>query len=369
MNVLWKPNYLYKILIIFLCLGLISGIVFYSSSQAEEINTSVTITICGNSIVETGEVCDDGNNVSGDGCSSDCLSDETCGNAIVDTAVGEECDDGNTVSGDGCSSSCQTEEEEEGEEGAPGGGGGGGGPAIPPTGATKVVLQGKASPAAYLTVLKDGQVLVNTQANSQGDFKVEISNISAGIYTFGVWAEDRNGLKSLTFSFTVNVISGVTTTVSGIFLPPTISLNRTALSKGETLNISGQTAPQAEVEIRVNSEEIIDKIISGINGDWFYSFDTDSLDEGIHTARARANTADGLLSTFSQSLLFGVGVGLPPAEGICPGADLDKDGKVNLIDFSILLYWWGRPNDCADQNHDGIVNLIDFSITLYYWTG
>ncbi len=45
-----------------------------------------------------------------------------CGNGVIET--GEQCDDGNVVSGDGCSSTCQTEEEE--EEGGGGGGGGGG---------------------------------------------------------------------------------------------------------------------------------------------------------------------------------------------------------------------------------------------------
>nr|HEX4312559.1 DUF4215 domain-containing protein [Kofleriaceae bacterium] len=65
---------------------------------------------CGDGIVNQGEVCDDGNTVSGDGCSADCKSDETCGNRIVDTDVGETCDDGNTVSGDGCSANCQSNE-------------------------------------------------------------------------------------------------------------------------------------------------------------------------------------------------------------------------------------------------------------------
>jgi len=37
-------------------------------------------------------VCDDGNNKSGDGCSSDCLSNESCGNGIVDWEAGEQCD-------------------------------------------------------------------------------------------------------------------------------------------------------------------------------------------------------------------------------------------------------------------------------------
>ncbi len=47
---------------------------------------------CGNGRVEPGEACDDGNTVSGDGCSADCASLETCGNTITD--VGEQCDCG-----------------------------------------------------------------------------------------------------------------------------------------------------------------------------------------------------------------------------------------------------------------------------------
>lgn len=47
---------------------------------------------CGNLVVESPEQCDDGNNMGGDGCSADCLSDETCGNGVTD--AGEACDDG-----------------------------------------------------------------------------------------------------------------------------------------------------------------------------------------------------------------------------------------------------------------------------------
>src|SRR5262249_5755648 len=54
------------------------------------------------------EVCDDGNHLSGDGCRSDCMSDESCGNHIVDYAAGEVCDDGNHVGGDGCSADCHS---------------------------------------------------------------------------------------------------------------------------------------------------------------------------------------------------------------------------------------------------------------------
>ena len=66
-------------------------------------------SVCGNSIVQQGEQCDDGNTIDGDGCSSTCQLEWICGNGIID--FGEECDDGNTISGDGCSSSCQLDDQ------------------------------------------------------------------------------------------------------------------------------------------------------------------------------------------------------------------------------------------------------------------
>src|SRR3954470_20947009 len=61
---------------------------------------------CGNAHLDPGEICDDGNTLDGDGCSRDCLSDETCGNNITDLAKHEVCDDKNNVDGDGCSHDC-----------------------------------------------------------------------------------------------------------------------------------------------------------------------------------------------------------------------------------------------------------------------
>lgn len=63
--------------------------------------------VCGDRLVVGLEVCDDGNQQSGDGCSGDCRSTEVCGNAIGD--LGEQCDDGNAISRDGCSSGCKIE--------------------------------------------------------------------------------------------------------------------------------------------------------------------------------------------------------------------------------------------------------------------
>lgn len=79
--------------------------------------------VCGNGRTEPGEVCDDGNTTSGDAtCSANCQSTEACGNLSVDpiklvkqtiggiemdvATPNEQCDDGNHLSGDGCSSTC-----------------------------------------------------------------------------------------------------------------------------------------------------------------------------------------------------------------------------------------------------------------------
>ncbi|NOY90134.1 MAG: DUF4215 domain-containing protein [Deltaproteobacteria bacterium] len=61
---------------------------------------------CGDGTLDPGELCDDGNHRSGDGCRSDCASDESCGNGVRDIVVGEQCDDGNMLDGDGCSADC-----------------------------------------------------------------------------------------------------------------------------------------------------------------------------------------------------------------------------------------------------------------------
>ncbi|MDY0003809.1 MAG: DUF4215 domain-containing protein [Polyangia bacterium] len=63
--------------------------------------------LCGNGVVDKGEQCDDGNRISGDGCSEGCLRESFCGNSLVER--GEECDDGNNRGGDGCNSMCQLE--------------------------------------------------------------------------------------------------------------------------------------------------------------------------------------------------------------------------------------------------------------------
>ncbi len=72
--------------------------------------TEGATAVCGNGTKEGAEQCDDGNKVNGDGCSAGCLLETTpvCGNGTKEGS--EECDDGNKVNGDGCSAACLNED-------------------------------------------------------------------------------------------------------------------------------------------------------------------------------------------------------------------------------------------------------------------
>ena len=81
---------------------------------------------CGDGIRMLSTGCDDGNTVSGDGCSSTCtvesgyscqggspISPDVClvlwGDGKIDSSDPSVCDDGNNIDGDGCSSTCKVE--------------------------------------------------------------------------------------------------------------------------------------------------------------------------------------------------------------------------------------------------------------------
>lgn len=67
----------------------------------------VALAACGNGVLDVGEACDQGNNtgVYG-GCNTDCTLASRCGDGSVDQSAGEVCDDRNSISADGCSASC-----------------------------------------------------------------------------------------------------------------------------------------------------------------------------------------------------------------------------------------------------------------------
>jgi hypothetical protein len=260
-----------------------------------------------------------------------------------------------------------------------GGGGGGGGGGIIITASTQVTFKGMAYPLSPVTILKDGQKAVTTIAGPDAKFEVSLSGLSSGNYNFSVFGEDKQKRTSPPFTFSVYITYGATTVISGIFIAPTIDVDKSEVKRGDNIAILGQSVPNGEITIAVSSEEdFFAKIKSDAIGAYLYNFDTSDVEMGQHYTKSKA-AVDGEISSFGKAISFLVGTKNVAAQPVakCPSkADLNNDCRINLVDFSIAAYWYKRPLSEAFKltekerlNGDSKINLVDFSIMAYYWTG
>lgn len=264
--------------------------------------------------------------------------------------------------------------------GGGGGGGGGGAATTPPisVAVTGVTFTGRAYPLSKVTVLQDGQIAATTIAGPDAQFSMTVTGLSAGNYTFAVYSEDASARRSALFTFPVFLTTGVTTTVGGIFITPTIAVDKEAVKRGDNIAIFGQSVPSSAVTISVHSDqEYFVKADADSNGVYLYTYDTAPLEIGQHETKAKAALATEV-SGFSQAVSFAVGdISIPKESSKCPKkADVNDDCKVNLVDFSIAAFWYNRSLDVtfaatekAQLNDDGKVDIVDFSIMAFYWTG
>ena len=263
--------------------------------------------------------------------------------------------------------------------GGGGAGGGGSGGAVSPSPTyvlgENVIFEGIAYPGSKVKLFRAGKAIIEVPAGADASFDISLQILTPGTYNFGIQAEDNEGRKSTLKNYTLEITTGVTTAVRGIFLSPTISIDKIEVKRGDILTVLGNSAPQAEVTVVFNSgEPIIKKTLASATGNWVYKLDTLQLEMGNHQTKARSATKTDI-TTFSQSLAFKVGntTVLKGAgrKGIRTNFDLNGDGKINLLDFSILAYWYRRsnPTELVDLNEDGEISLADFSILAFHWTG
>jgi cysteine-rich repeat protein len=347
-------------------------------AQARIATTTLLISICGDLIVNAGEECDVptdtggySTTIAGRQCTAVCQWAPYCGDAVLQTTFGEECDDGNNVSDDFCSADCKEEEADAGGGGSGGGGSSSSGGSDTELGDTTVTLQGKAYPNVTVNILIDGEAVGTVRTNSQGEF-LFTTETDPGTTSFGFWATDSAGTRSATFNTTFDVTQGAVTNVNGILVPPTIRANDTTVNPGDTITMSGQTVPNVTVEVVIDNNALTLTTTSNGSGNWSVAFDTSRVSIDTHTAKARFVEGSSVLRTFST---YGTAISLfVGVEGqAVSNSDLNRDGSVDLTDFSILIFWWGSPggnsNPPADINGNGNVGLEDFSILLFNWTG
>lgn len=356
----------------------IFGIPFAVHAQSAIATTTLRISICGDEIINANEDCDIptdsgqySTTIAGRQCSSECLWAPYCGDAILHTVFGEECDDGNNTDGDFCAADCTEEEADAGGGSQGGGGSSASGGQNSELGETEVTVDGRAYPNATVHILIDGDEVGTVRANSRGEFLFN-TETDPGTASLSFWANDTQGTRSTTLNTTFDITQGAVTNVNGIRLPPTLRADNATVNPGAVITFTGQTIPSVTVEVSIDNGDETLTTTSDASGNWSVTFDSSTVSVAEHTAKARFIEGTGGLrkeSTYGTTLTLFIGVEGRPVSN----SDLNRDGKVNLTDFSILIFWWGtsggNSNPPADINGNGNVGLEDFSILLFNWTG
>ena len=365
--------------IVILSFLVIAGVPSVVSSQSPVYaTTTLTISVCGNFTVDAGEQCDVpgetgvySQTIVGRQCTTNCVFGPYCGDGILQSFYGEECDDGNNDNADFCSAICKIEPAGSGGGGSSGGNSGGGGGSPRKLGNTVISVTGRAYPLRTINFLLDSVSVGAVRSDANGNFEFSTGS-SPGTATLSIWAYDVNNTRSITLNNTFDVTQGAVTNLNSVILPPTLIVKNPNVNPGDKVTFSGQSVPNSTVELHVDKSSPIETTKAAADGRWSIIFDTTKVSIAEHLMRARTVLGTPPLtsqSNFSSSLQLFVGVEGKPTTP----SDLNRDGFVNLIDFSILIFWWqtngGDSNPSADINGNGKVGLEDFSILLYNWTG
>ena len=235
----------------------------------------------------------------------------------------------------------------------------------------RLELNGLTFPNALVTILRNGQITGSTTSNTNGEFEFVLEDLSSGRQSFGVYAIDVNGTKTATYNFIKNLAAGVTESESDIFLSPTILPSHASIKQGETITFSGFTAPTANVRVYFDNV-FFTEVNAGSEGSWRNQLNTQNYTLGTHNIIVEATK--GELKSGQATFYFEIteNESVPYAPGQSVRSDLNNDGRVNLVDFSILLYYWQQALTepvRADLNRSGMVDFKDFSIMMYDWTG
>ncbi len=261
-----------------------------------------------------------------------------------------------------------------------------------------VEFTGVAAPNATMVIIRNGTQITSGVAGSSANFTFLLTDQPVGQQIYELRATDIDGRALSPMTFALNLAAGSTTSLVGIFLGPSISLDQSAVTVGAAVIVSGQTYPGSTVTLTISTTPVKNSIVTtNSQGRWQDVIATTEIGVGNFTIYAQATSSIVGTSEISASVNLVIAVAptstntnTPQNTNVTPPqntntspppvdpfagkatADLNGDGRVNLIDLSILLFYWqlGKPsNTRTDINSDGLVGMSDFSIMLFQWTG
>lgn len=235
---------------------------------------------------------------------------------------------------------------------------------------TSVNFSGFAYPHAVVHVWKDGISKTTTTALSDGSFYISLSEVYSPNAMYTLYAIDKNYRQSLLLNYPVVVKSGYITTISGIRFPPTITADKTEVKRNGNIIFSGYALPDTKLELVLNGlEQRTLNLESHSDGTYKFDLNLYNLPKGNYNVYIHYKN-DKRISKVVKFTIGDINVSSTELLNNIPG-DCNADQIINLIDFSVAAYWYGKPNPprCIDPNKDNIIDLVDFSILAFYWNG
>ncbi len=223
-------------------------------------------------------------------------------------------------------------------------------------------LTGFTSPFSQITFVRDNVIVGTTVAEGGGYFDKTLTGLNPGNATYGIFSTDVYIRSTSTVSRDIMVFEGVPATADPITLPPTFTITRKPHKRTEPQIIQGMGRPSSSASMMIDNAAP-NPLGHPINasGQWEANITT-TFRLGIHRVKALVQNSGGAISEFSTEENFETVI----------SADLNVDAKTDLVDFSILMFYYGRlpyTNIPSDINDDGPIDLVDFSIMMFYWTG
>lgn len=236
---------------------------------------------------------------------------------------------------------------------------------------TAVQFKGSAYPNAEVFLLKDGVFKNSVFADNNARFAINLPEDEGGNNLYTLYAVDKNNQKSLFLNFPTKVKEGYLNFLNNILFAPTISADKLEVSLNGFINFSGYAVPFGSLEITIKSldNENIKNFSLNANKDGIYNINIplSNLEKGDYTAFIKYKN-DTRVSKLLRFTINNRDILNEDKIEYLPG-DCNKDNIINLVDFSVLAFWYKKPNPplCVDIKRDNIVDLIDFSILAYYW--
>lgn len=221
-----------------------------------------------------------------------------------------------------------------------------------------IAFSGYSSPGSIIYFMENGQVIGNTIADDHGYFEKTLSGLTAIIHTIGLYSTDIDSYNTLITNYSISVGVKTTTFFSGIILPPTFFISSNTVKKPAPLNATGRSLANSTIKVFIDSarENLVLSTETNAFGSWSLNINP-KLHLGLKTATALVLNGTGGQSGLSEGHQYTV----------LRSADLNVDNYVNLTDFSILMFSYGKmpfPNAASDISDDGVVDLTDFSIMM-----